>query len=84
MIDTETFSELSRRIIAADTRYGMFASTHEALGVCSEEWDEFREAVRSNDLGQIRAEALDVAAVLIRLHDQLMAREATLVFRSGK
>jgi NTP pyrophosphatase (non-canonical NTP hydrolase) len=55
------------RIDAANRRYGPFSSTHEALGVASEEWDELREAIRSNDLGLIREEALDLAAVALRL-----------------
>ena len=43
------------------------ASTHEALGVACEEWDELREAIRTNKLGAVEYEALDLAAVLIRL-----------------
>jgi NTP pyrophosphatase (non-canonical NTP hydrolase) len=67
MTKPEIMAELARRIEAADARYGDFASTHEALGVASEEWDELREAVRSNKLGSVEWEALDLAAVLIRL-----------------
>jgi len=59
------------RISAADDRYGPFASTHEALGVASEEWDELRAAVHANDLAAVQREALDLAAVLIRLHDNI-------------
>jgi NTP pyrophosphatase (non-canonical NTP hydrolase) len=59
------------RMKRADERYGPFTSTHEALGVFSEEWDELREAIRSNDLPQINHEALDLAAALIRLHKGL-------------
>jgi NTP pyrophosphatase (non-canonical NTP hydrolase) len=68
-----TLCDLDERIIAADKRYGPFASTHEALGVALEEWDELREAVRANNLDAVRAEALDLAAVLIRLADGLEA-----------
>lgn len=60
-------NDLIARIGAATERYGPFASTHEALGVASEEWDELREAIRANDLGAIRSEALDLAAVMMRL-----------------
>lgn len=67
---------IETRIAAADARYGPFASTHEALGVACEEWDELREAIRSNDLEHVKRECLDLAAVLIRLHDSL-SREAT-------
>lgn len=69
-----TMEALESRIRRADKRYGVFASTHEALGVCSEEWDEFRAAVHSNDFEAIQHEALDLAAALIRLNDQLRSR----------
>ena len=59
--------ELDARIESAAARYGDFASTHEALGVASEEWDELREAIRSNDLQAVESECLDLAAVCIRL-----------------
>ena len=42
-------------------------STHEALGVALEEWDELRAAIKSNKLGAIEWECLDLAAVLLRL-----------------
>lgn len=58
---------LDVRIEAAEKRYGQFASTHEALGVASEEWDELRDAIRANDLEHVERECLDLAAVLIRL-----------------
>jgi NTP pyrophosphatase (non-canonical NTP hydrolase) len=59
--------ELEHRISFAEHRYGDFASTHEALGVALEEWDELRDAVRVNDLQSVEQECLDLAAVLIRL-----------------
>lgn len=62
---------LDSRILAADLRYGDFASTHEALGVAIEEWDEFRDAIRDNDLPAVQRECLDLAAVLIRLAGQI-------------
>jgi NTP pyrophosphatase (non-canonical NTP hydrolase) len=60
-------NDLIARIRAASERYGPFESTHEALGVAAEEWDELREAIRANDLDAIRSEALDLAAVMMRL-----------------
>lgn len=51
---------------AAESRYGPIASSHEAMGVALEEWDEFRAAVHANDLQAARAEALDLAAVMLR------------------
>ena len=68
LIELETLNEeIEARIEAAQKRYGHFASTHEALGVASEEWDELRDAIRSNALGSVEHECLDLAAVLIRL-----------------
>ncbi|MCC6271109.1 MAG: hypothetical protein IT190_07515 [Microbacteriaceae bacterium] len=52
---------------AAEDRYGPFASSHEALGVACEEWDELRAAIHSNDMDAIGSEAIDLAAVLYRL-----------------
>ena len=71
MADAETASdlyyEIEERIKKAADRYGEFASTHEALGVACEEWDELRDAIRSNALGSVEQECLDLASVLIRL-----------------
>ena len=68
------FGSMACRMNSAETRYGPFASTHEALGVASEEWDELREAIHSNDFVAIESECIDLAAVLMRLaehiHDQ--------------
>jgi hypothetical protein len=82
MIASATINTLWSRIGAADSRYGDFASTHEALGVASEEWDELRTAIHANDRERIMAEALDLAAAIIRLHDQL-ARGGPILARSG-
>jgi NTP pyrophosphatase (non-canonical NTP hydrolase) len=62
---------IQARILQADRLYGQFASTHEALGVALEEWHELIDAIQANDGPSIAREALDLAAVLIRLHDQL-------------
>lgn len=62
-----TFDEVEQRMAAAFKRYGDFASTHEALGVACEEWDELRAAIHANDLEAVRHECFDLAAVLLRL-----------------
>lgn len=82
MIVSATLNRLWSLTDDADTLYGPFASTHEALGVCCEEWDEFRAAIHANDLNAIRHEALDLAAALIRLHDQLTP-DSAIAKRSG-
>lgn len=72
----DTGRELAEEARRADTRYGPFTSTHEALGVLTEEVDELRDAIRANDLEAVAREALQVAAVAIRLRASL-AVEAT-------
>jgi NTP pyrophosphatase (non-canonical NTP hydrolase) len=67
--NSEVMSECQSRMRAAELRYGGFASSHEALGVLTEEWDELRDAIRSNSLESIRGEAIDLAAVALRLAD---------------
>lgn len=67
----------------AQERYGYFASTHEALGVLAEEWDELRDAIRANDLAAIEREAIQVAAVAARLAEHCRARQLPFVERSG-
>ncbi len=84
MDDSAITAAIERRIAAADKRYGPFASTHEALGVCVEEWDELRTAIHSNNLAHISHECLDLAAVLIRLARNIENEDARLVNRSGK
>ena len=51
----------------AEVRYGPFTSTHEALGVLLEEWDELRAAVHANNVCAVRDEAVQIAAVATRL-----------------
>lgn len=53
----------------ASTRYGPFRSSHEGLGVLTEEYHELVEAVRANDLLAIRREAIQISAVAYRLAD---------------
>ncbi len=69
--------EIEERMVKAQSRYGDFASTHEALGVACEEWDELREAIRGNALAEVEHECLDLAAVLIRLAISLRASNET-------
>lgn len=67
MAHDDLLYEVEERIAAAQRRYGDFASTHEAMGVALEEWDELREAIRANNLRAVEMECIDLAAVLIRL-----------------
>lgn len=56
---------------SAEARYGTFHSTHEGLGVLVEEMHELVEAIRSNMLGSIELEAIQVAAVAARLAESV-------------
>lgn len=56
----------------AEQRYGDFTSSHEGYGVLAEEVAELLDAIRANDGDAIAKEALQVAAVALRL------RHATL------
>lgn len=75
--------EVSHEAEQAQTRYGDMASTHEAFGVLSEELAELATAIHGNTLEAIRREAIQVAAVALRLaahcRDHLAFAE-----RSGK
>ncbi len=51
----------------AQTRYGNFASTHEALGVITEEYIELIGEIRGNRMDRIRCEALQLAAAALRM-----------------
>ena len=78
----ETFQTIMQQMARADRVFGEFASTHEALGVALEEWDEFREAIRTNDKDEVQNECIDLVCVLLRLHKQL-DESAALRKRSG-
>jgi hypothetical protein len=82
MMEFGTLDGISRRMADAQKRYGPFASTHEALGVCLEEWEELKSAMHANNLEWIREESLDLAAACLRLAESI--RIPDFVERSGK
>ena len=51
----------------AHRRYGLFNSSHEGFGVLTEEVMELLHAIHGNDLEAMRREAIQVAAVALRL-----------------
>ena len=73
---TTELDDLTCHAILAQDRYGNYASTHEALGVALEEWTELVNAVHANDIEAVRDEAIDLAAVLLRLAYQCRWSEA--------
>lgn len=67
----------------AQRKYGVPQSTHESLGVLTEEFDELREAIRHNDANAIIAEAIQVASVAHRLALVCSRGYASFLERSG-
>ena len=53
--------------LRAGERYGEPRSTHESLGVLLEEFDELKSAIHANAMASISMEAIQVAAVALRL-----------------
>ena len=70
IIETDELREILDHCEKSQERYGNFASVHEALGVALEEWTELVSAVHANKIESVRMEAIDLAAVLIRLAGQ--------------
>ena len=67
---TDTVNAIITEALEAEKRYGPYRSTHEAFGVLAEEVAELLDAIRSNSPAIVRAEAIQVAAVAMRLADQ--------------
>ena len=73
---SDEFCETEAHMDRSQERYGDFASTHEALGVAIEEWTELIGAIQANKLESVRDEAIDLAAVLLRLAGQCRRSES--------
>jgi NTP pyrophosphatase (non-canonical NTP hydrolase) len=56
----------------ASARFGPFSSSHEGLGVLTEEVRELEEAIRSNSITAIAKEAMQVSAVALRFYAQCL------------
>ena len=80
-------SSVDKRILdiarGADLKYGHFTSTHEAYGVLVEEVDELLDEIRSNNCEGVINEAIDVAAVAMRLAIAASNNEIGFRKRSG-
>lgn len=63
----EVTDEITSEAERASLKFGPFTSSHEALGVLVEEVAELTDAIRANKLESIRMEAIQVAAVALRL-----------------
>ena len=60
-------SELGDEMRRAEDRYGPFTSAHEGYGVLAEEMAELLWAIRANASESVRTEAIQVAAVALRI-----------------
>lgn len=68
MLDIFELAEsVTEEAIESDRTYGDFTSSHEGFGVLAEEVTELLEAIHANDEESVRAEALQVAAVALRI-----------------
>ena len=60
---TEITTELDRAL----KKHGNFNSTHEALGVILEEFEELKEAIKNGDEENGTEEAIQLAAMCLKL-----------------
>ena len=74
----DALTEVAREIQSAQAKHGHngFITPHEALGVISEEWDEFKEAVHGNDTNRQIKELIQVAAMATYAVASIMAAGA--------
>jgi NTP pyrophosphatase (non-canonical NTP hydrolase) len=61
------FDDYATRLVEADKVYGTYKSSHEALGVITEEYHELIEAIRTNNIRHIFKEATDLALCAMKL-----------------
>jgi NTP pyrophosphatase (non-canonical NTP hydrolase) len=59
--------ELKERIAQSSARFGAYTSSHEALGVITEEFYELVTVIRGNYRWSVYEEALDLAACALKL-----------------
>lgn len=59
--------EVANELASATEKFGTFHSAHEGYGVLAEEFAELLDAIRANDNAQIRAEAVQIAAMALQL-----------------
>jgi NTP pyrophosphatase (non-canonical NTP hydrolase) len=70
-ISSKFFEDVAREAVTAEVKYGSFTSAHEGYGVLAEEVAELLAAIRSNKLFSIQEEAIQVAAVALRIAQSL-------------
>ena len=70
MSNQTIFEEITAEADFAQGKHGSFASTHEAFGVLAEEVAELLDEIRANSIEGVRREAIQVAAVAMRLAEK--------------
>jgi NTP pyrophosphatase (non-canonical NTP hydrolase) len=81
MTGQDAANSLDVELAKADRKYGDFHSTHEGFGVLAEEVAELLEAIHRGHRRDIETEAIQVAAVALRIAKSL--NNSTTRDRSG-
>jgi hypothetical protein len=69
---SDILQDVSETFDRSNTKHGPFVSVHDGLGVLREEYLELeKEVFWGHDKSKIRAEAIDVAAMAVKLVDSL-------------
>lgn len=63
----DPIGDIAAELDKASDKFHDFHSFHEGLGVIAEEYHELIDAIRSNNVSDIRKEAIQVAAMCARL-----------------
>ena len=74
-------NEIIRELALARAKFNDYHSTHEALGVITEEYFELMDAVRANDIEGCRKEALQIAACCLRMVEDVCDKPNPLSLR---
>lgn len=83
MAMTHTLQMIIEEAQHANGKYGAPTSTHEALGVLLEEFDELKAAIHMNKSSSIEHEAIQVASVAYRLALAIASCDLAFFDRSG-
>lgn len=65
-IPPEIIKRIEHELLLGNRKYGWFKSMYEALGASRLEYKEFEEAIQNKDDANIREEAAQVAAMMIK------------------
>lgn len=84
-IEDEVMSDVMKQAVTVEQRFSSYSSTHEALGVITEEMWELTQAIRTNYAEDVRREAIDIAVACLRLASQCrISHESGLMEEIGE